>query len=255
MVDHIVLGGLPIVRVSRADFSSQMIRDCTDKGRKKPKISFSANGFSVAMANRDREFAHILAHADYIDADGMPLVFTSKVKYDPPLPERVATTDFFHDAAMAAEKNDISFFLLGGAADVNRDVVAKLRLLYPKLRIVGHHHGYFSDEEESGVFGVIRDALPDVVWIGMGSPRQENVALRLAEQVPDIGWIKTCGGLYEHILEKHPRAPQWMQRMGLEWLHRMGREPKRLGWRYFWSNPLALYYLQTRSSPNKNILR
>lgn len=253
-MDRIILGGLPIVRVTREDFAARMVLDCKDGSHGKPKLSFSANGFSVAIANRDREYARTLSYADYIDADGMPLVFTSRLKYSPPLPERIATTDFFHDAARAAEKNGISFFLLGGTPEVNQSVTEKLLTLYPKLNIAGRHHGYFGAAQEEQVFDEIRRAGPDVVWIGMGSPRQEDVALRLSQQVPCIGWIKTCGGLYEHILEKHPRAPRWMQAAGLEWLHRALREPKRLGWRYLWSSPVAFYYLQTRSSSKRNIL-
>ncbi|OWK30407.1 WecB/TagA/CpsF family glycosyltransferase [Sphingomonas dokdonensis] len=253
-MNKIVLGGLPIVHTTRGAFARQMIADCLNRVGGPAKVSFSCNGYVVAKANIDQAYARLLAEADYIDADGMPLVFASKVKYATPLPERIATTDFFHDAAEQAASHGVSFFLLGGTPDVNEAVATAIRARHPALCLAGRHHGYFKPADEAGIFAQITASGADVVWVGMGTPRQEALALRIRDSLIGPGWIKTCGGLFDHIIEAHPRAPDWMQSRGLEWLYRMYREPRRLGWRYIWSSPLAAYFLHARSAPDKGIV-
>jgi N-acetylglucosaminyldiphosphoundecaprenol N-acetyl-beta-D-mannosaminyltransferase len=250
-LETVIVGGLPLVRTCCRGFVMRMIGDWRRQqaaGRTLPaKVSFSANGQIIAEVNRQADVRGIYSQADTIDADGMPLVLASRLLTTTPLPERIATTDFFHDAAKAAEVHGLSFYLLGGSPENNRRVCAKLKALYPRLRLAGSHHGYFSAEEERPVVNDIQQAKPDVLWVGMGHPRQEQFVLRHREVFRGITWVKTCGGLYEHILGLHPRAPLWMQTCGLEWLYRLLCEPRRLLWRYLTTNPLAVWYLLTRT--------
>lgn len=177
----------------------------------------------------------------------MSLVKASRYVAKEPLPERIATTDFFHDAAEVARENGLSFYILGSTPENNAAVCARLAQLYPGLRIAGAQNGYFSATEEPAVIQAIQEAKPDVLWVGMGFPKQALFSLRNREAFRGIAWVKTCGGLYEHILELHPRAPVWVQKAGFEWLHRALCEPRRLLWRYIKTNPLAIYYMLTRS--------
>lgn len=250
-VPRLCVGGLDVVALTRAEFAGILLQDWqrqVDAERQlRPHVSFSVNGQVLAGAHSDPATLAMLARADYLDADGMWLIFASRLIQQRPLPERIATTDFFHDCAKVAEKNGLSFYMLGGTEENNSDVVQTLRRLYPNLKIAGRRNGYFTTEDWPAVVEEIDRACADLVWIGMGFPRQERLGLDLADQVKGITWIKTCGGLYEHILGRHPRAPLWMQRCGLEWLHRMMKEPRRLGWRYLRSNPLALWHLLTKT--------
>ena len=245
------VGGLELVSMTRAEFAEQLLSDWrlqVDSGHAlRPRVSFSVNGQVLAGAHRDAAVLRVLERADYLDADGMWIVFASRFFHRRPLPERIATTDFFHDCAQIAQRNGLSFFLLGGTEQNNADVERALEVLYPGLRIAGRRNGYFKADDWPSVVNSIRQARPDVVWIGMGFPRQEQLALDLACKLQGVTWLKTCGGLYEHLLGRHPRAPVWMQRCGLEWLHRTLREPRRLGWRYLSTNPLALWHLLTKT--------
>src|SRR3546814_8737834 len=92
-----------------------------------------------------------MATADLVHADGMSVVLASRLLTSMPLPERVATTDFFHDAAKAAQKAEIPFFMLGGSEEENAAASAAVRQLYPRLKIAGRHHGYFPEPASAGV--------------------------------------------------------------------------------------------------------
>lgn len=248
---RLIIGGLPVINKTRKQLADLLVLDwqfqIESRRSLKPKIGYSVNGQIIAEVNNSDKMMKLFHDADYLDADGMSVVFASKIFCSQPLTERVATTDFFHDAAAASESNGISFYILGSTKKNNADACKKLNDIYPKLRIVGSHHGFFSATDEDAVIRQISEARPDVVWIAMGYPRQEAFASKLTSKLTGVTWVKTCGGLLEHILELQPRAPLWIQKFGFEWLYRLYREPKRLGIRYIKTNPLAFWYLLTRT--------
>src|SRR5690606_15329458 len=137
----------------------------------------------------------------------------------------------------------LRFFILGAKEEENRAVVQAIRKLYPDVEIVGRHHGYFPPEDDKRVCDLVRASGADVLWVALGKPRQECWSIRNRQNLKGVGWIKTCGGLYSFLTGDAPRAPAWMQRLGLEWLYRVFEEPKRLGWRYLSTNPIAAYRL------------
>jgi N-acetylglucosaminyldiphosphoundecaprenol N-acetyl-beta-D-mannosaminyltransferase len=168
----------------------------------------------------------------------MSVVFASRLRCPSALPERVATTDVFHDVAEAAVRRGATFYFLGGTEDVVERAALRARQLYPKLRLVGWHHGHFASGRDNEIGDMINEAAPDVLWVGMGVPRQQQFIL---------GQRKTCGGLFDFLSGNSARAPTWMQSAGLEWLYRALHEPKRLGWRYLTTNPHAMYVMWTDS--------
>lgn len=212
-----------------------------------PRVVVSSNGFVIAQYHRNPEFRAAMDAVDLIDADGMPLVLFTRVFWKHPLPERLATTDFIHDAAARAVRDGTKFYFLGGRPGIADAAAETLRALYPGIQIVGTRHGYFSLEEEAAVCDEIRATGADVLWVGMGTPRQEIFAIRCRAQLGGLGWIRTCGGLFDHIGAHVPRAPMWMQNVGLEWLHRTMIEPRRLAPRYLSTNVSALYHLISKS--------
>jgi N-acetylglucosaminyldiphosphoundecaprenol N-acetyl-beta-D-mannosaminyltransferase len=159
------------------------------------------------------------------------------------LPERVATTDLFHDVAKIAGTAGATFYLLGATQDTIETAVAKVRRAYPGLVIAGFRNGYFTREEEAQVVADINAAR-----IGMGTPREQVFAARNRERLTNVGVVKTSGGLFDFLSGRNRRAPMWLQAAGLEWLHRLALEPRRLLLRYLTTNPHALYLLLTRTS-------
>ena len=243
---HVLVGGFKTISCSGAELADLLLKDCVDAREQGeawlPKLVFSSNGQGVALAGKSPEFNKVMSEADIVHADGMPVVFASKLTHAP-LPERIPTTDFFHDAARVAEPNGLRFFMLGATEEQNAAAVATLAKTYSNLNIVGRHHGYFGEDEDEAVCEIIRASKADIVWIALGKPRQEEWCLRNRDRLRGVGWLKTCGGLYAFIAGDVPRAPEWMQKAGLEWLFRLLGDPKRLAWRYLTTNPYAFYRL------------
>lgn len=240
------LGGLETVRLTRAGLAQEMVRDCLEARRigaaARPKLVFSSNGQGLALVRSSPEFMAVMSQADIVHADGMPVVAFSKMTKSP-LPERIATTDFFHDAAAAAAKSGLRFFVLGASEDQNRRAVECMQRLYPDLQIVGRHNGFFTEAEEEAVLEKIVAARTDVLWVALGKPKQEYWSAKVRDKLPGVGWIKTCGGLYAFLAGDAPRAPGWMQRLSLEWFYRAVQEPLRLGPRYAATNLAAVLQL------------
>jgi exopolysaccharide biosynthesis WecB/TagA/CpsF family protein len=245
---RVVVGGVRTACVSRKQLERLMVGDCLAArgARRAPKLVFAANGHAVALAARDSDFRRKFDAADLIHADGAPVVFASRLLTRTPIPERSATTDFIHDAASAARAHGLTFFLLGASEDVNRRCADALRARHPGLGIAGRRNGYFSPEEEVRICEQINASGADVLWVGLGVPFEYDFCLRNRHRLR-VGWIVTCGGCFNFAAGDYARAPQWMQQSGLEWLHRLWREPRRLFWRYAVTNPLALFALLTRT--------
>ncbi|WP_083656770.1 WecB/TagA/CpsF family glycosyltransferase [Mongoliimonas terrestris] len=244
-----VVGGLPIAAVDRARSADDLIAlavDRRDSGRL-PLYVTSANGQVVVLADRDAQFRSRLLMADAIHADGMPMVLLSRLFCRRALPERVATTDFVHDVFSRSGPHAVRHYLLGATADVIAAAAANLRALYPDVEIVGARHGYISPEAEAEVCAEVAALKPDFLWIGMGVPREQDFISRNLSRLAGVGVIKTAGGLFDFLSGRKPRAPGWMQTLGLEWLWRALLEPRRLGWRYLDTNPAALLLIITRN--------
>jgi N-acetylglucosaminyldiphosphoundecaprenol N-acetyl-beta-D-mannosaminyltransferase len=249
-MESIIVGGIRTVRANRASLAERMLKDCKDaeSGRlRQPKVVVSSNGAVVARYHSDPDFRQLIDNADFVDADGASVVFASRMFCAVPLQERVATTDFVHDCCATAVRNSLRFFFLGGKPGVAERAARHLKKLYPGLQIVGVRDGYFRADEEAGICEEVVSRGTSVLWLGMGSPLQERFAIKHRDSLAGLGWIRTCGGLFDHLVGNVSRAPLWMQRLGLEWLHRARKEPMRLGPRYLKSNPVAAYHLLTKT--------
>jgi len=238
------IGGLPIAVVDRPTSAQRMVEAALARrgSAAPPLVVTSANGQVISWCARDPDLRELFLSADLIHADGAPLVFASRLKSRTPLPERVATTDLFHDVARVAERCGASFYFLGAAPDVVALAVRNVRRAYPDLNIAGFRHGYFAGREEQ-VVAEINDCGPDILWVGMGVPNEQMFSLAWRARLINVGLIKTSGGLFDFLSGRKSRAPQWMQSAGLEWLYRVALEPRRLLGRYLATNPHALYLL------------
>lgn len=198
------------------------------------------NGHALSLARRKRAYREMIAKADIVHADGGFLVTLSHKLKGAKIPERSATTDMIHDFAARFAATGHSFFLLGADEATNAEAARRLAEMYPGLRIAGRHHGYFTDDDEATMVAAINASGADVVWLGLGKPREQAVSLRLRDHV-SASWIITCGGCFNYITGAYPRAPQWMQNANLEWLHRLATNPRKLLWRYVVTTPHALW--------------
>jgi len=238
----VTLGGLPITVIDRQ--SAALLMMAAARGHlagSRPYYFTSANGDVIAQARANEEISALFRTADQIFADGQPLVFASRLLCRVHLPERVATTDLFHDVAGLAEQEGASFYLLGATEAENNKAVAGIRARPPRLRFAGHCPGYLSGERLESKLDEINALAPDILWLGLGVPREQIFVRDFASRLSNVGVIKTSGGLFDHLAGKVRRAPLWLQKAGFEWLWRMAMEPRRLFWRYFTTSPKAIY--------------
>jgi N-acetylglucosaminyldiphosphoundecaprenol N-acetyl-beta-D-mannosaminyltransferase len=246
----IQLGGLPVAVVNRSDSAKVMVDEALKRRQlwRYPAYLTSTNGEVTYRCAVDDVERALFLQADAIHADGMPHVFVSRLKCEFPLPERVATTDLFHDVAREAELRGATMFMLGATETSNSIAAQIVRDKYPAIKLIGHRHGFFADSDDELVAcDQIATLAPDILWVSMGVPREQEFIVRNRHRLTSVGVIKTSGGLFDFLSGSRPRAPAWMQSAGLEWLWRAWLEPKRLGWRYLKTNPWAVYLLLTKS--------
>lgn len=183
---------------------------------------------------RDPASRQHVGTAQLVVADGAPLVWASRLKRTP-LPARVAGSDLIWSLSAAAARHGRSTYLLGGAPGTAQRAQDVLRDRFPTLTLAGHLSPPFGFEDRPQRYAALCDevaaAQPDLVFVGLGFPRQERVIARLRDRLPRT-WFLGCGAAIGFVAGVHQRAPLWMQEAGLEWFHRLTAEPGRLGRRY-----------------------
>ncbi len=254
---RMIVGGLPVAALDRRETARLTISAALARRDRGGACVFftSINGHVVSLCASRPDVKRLFEQADLISADGMSVVFASRLGPGRGLPERVATTDSFHDAARLAEKTDVRFYLLGGAEEVNALAAAQTSAIYPDLKIVGRRHGYFRPEEEDLVVDEINAAAPDILWVGLGVPLEQRFILGNLQRLTSVGVAISCGGLFDFICGRNKRAPRWMQQAGLEWAFRVSQEPRRLAMRYVTTNAHAAYWLlRARAAASEGVI-
>lgn len=188
----------------------------------------------LRRAVRESEFRRLYDLATLRLADGMPLVWASRLKGSP-LPERVAGSDLIFALAEKAARDGASVYLLGGNPGAAEKCAAALTSRHPALKIAGIDcpaPGFERDHVQMGdVLARARDAAPEIVLVALGSPKQEKLIEVLRAQLPRA-WFLGIGITFSFVAGEVKRAPVWMRRAGLEWMHRLVQEPRRLVRRY-----------------------
>jgi N-acetylglucosaminyldiphosphoundecaprenol N-acetyl-beta-D-mannosaminyltransferase len=186
------------------------------------------------FARGDAAVRGYFADADLIVADGMPLVWASRIA-GVGLPERVAGSDLIDSLSAGLAVDGRSVFLLGGNPGTAEAAATALTDRHQSLRIAGTHCPPFGFERDEEELGAIRSALtatqPDVVYVALGFPKQEHLIARLRGEFPAT-WFVGVGISFSFVAGEVRRAPRWVQASGLEWVHRLIQEPRRLFKRY-----------------------
>lgn len=188
----------------------------------------------------------MLSEATFMVADGMPLIWASRLKRTP-LPERVPGASLILSLTAAAARSGASIFLLGGNPGDAEATAAVLTRLNPTLKIAGTacpQFGFDSDPlQMSDLAKELHSARPDIVYSCFGFPKEQLVIRALRERLPSA-WFVGLGGSLAIVSGRTPRAPRWIQNVGFEWLWRLGLEPRRLFRRYLIEDlPFALRLL------------
>lgn len=190
-----------------------------------PHMVATPNPEIVQRAGKDREFAGILSQADLVIPDGVGVVYAAKI-LGRPLKGRVPGIDFASALMGRIAGTGKRLFLLGAAPGVAEQAAANLRAKYPGLEICGARDGFF--KEDGPVVDAIREARADVVFVCLGFPKQEKWIAAHGEAA-GARLYAGLGGSLDVFAGKAERAPEGFQRLGLEWLYRLMKEPSRIG--------------------------
>jgi N-acetylglucosaminyldiphosphoundecaprenol N-acetyl-beta-D-mannosaminyltransferase len=224
-MDKISILGLPVHRVS----TDEVLRFCEDAiaRRSSPCHIVTADASMAVIARRDPDLREIIRAADLVTPDGAGILWASRLLRCP-LTHKVSGVDLVGHAARLSAQHGWRLFFLGAGPGVAEEAAECLRARYPGAQIVGTQDGYFTAEQEADVLTRIQAAQPDILFVAFGIPRQEKWISRhkAALGVPiSVG----IGGSFDVHSGRVRRAPVWMQEHGMEWLHRLYANPKKIG--------------------------
>lgn len=192
------------------------------------------NADKVLQMRDDSTMADTVRRREIVNADGASMIIASKILRRP-LPERVAGIDLMGQLCALSAAQDYPVYLLGAKADVVKKTAEALVRDYPGLGIVGFRDGYFDESEYDAIISQVLATKPVVVFVGITSPKKEEIIERFRDRGAHSVFVGV-GGSFDVISGLIPRAPQWMQRLNIEWVFRMVQEPKRLVKRYLVGN-------------------
>ncbi len=197
------------------------------------------NAAKLVNMQSDSELDAAVRSSDVIYADGMSVVWASRVLKNP-LPCRVPGIDLMSEILNDGQEKRYRVFCLGATDEVLEKAVAHFRNTYPGTVIAGHRNGYFSADEEESVATQIRDSQADILFVAITSPKKERFMARWADYM-NVPVVHGVGGSFDVVAGKVQRAPVSWQRLGLEWLYRVKQEPGRLWKRYAKTNTAFIY--------------
>jgi N-acetylglucosaminyldiphosphoundecaprenol N-acetyl-beta-D-mannosaminyltransferase len=197
-----------------------------------PRQICTVNPEFIMLAQKDKEFKQILDRSVLNLPDGIGVVWAAQ-RLGQPVRERVAGSDLVGMIADRAQTTGWRIFLLGAAEGVAEQAAIKLSKRYPLTHIVGAYAGSPRPEDEADIAAQIRSSGANVLLVAYGAPKQDKWIARNLERT-GVAVAMGIGGSLDFIVGTQQRAPRWMQRVGLEWLYRLIREP----WR--WRRQLAL---------------
>lgn len=229
------------------DLAAQLVLDAIAGGRKGYVCVTGIHG--IVQATRDPQFRRALDSAYLVVPDGMPTVWVGRMQGYAKM-DRVFGPDLFLEVCKRSVETGSSHFLYGGNPGVAEKLEQNLRAWFPSIRVAGTDTPPFrplSSAEGRSLQEKLRRASPDILWIGLSTPKQERF---MAEYLPLLPCkiMIGIGAAFDYHTGRLKDAPRWVKRSGLQWLHRLCQEPKRLWKRYLVNNSLFLTKLALQVS-------
>ena len=246
--------GMNIRAIKKEEILSEIISRI--KSKKRSYICLP-NVHSTVLFQSNKKFRNAMLSADFLIPDGLPLAWVSSIK-DQKI-DRIRGSDLMLTFCQLSHKHHFSHYFYGGEPGIPEKLAAELRKKFPWLNVVGMFSPPFrplSPEEDSQIVERINKANPDILWVGLGAPKQEIWILEHRKRL-DVPIIIAVGAAFDFLSGNSKQAPKWIQDMGFEWFFRLIQEPRRLWKRYLWYNSifLILVLLDFLKIPRKNFVR
>jgi N-acetylglucosaminyldiphosphoundecaprenol N-acetyl-beta-D-mannosaminyltransferase len=222
----------PFDRVGMQSTIDQCIAWCY--GPRVAHTVITLNAALLCMMRRDAELRAACRSGDLIVADGVPVVWTSRLA-GVPLPERVAGVDLTARLLAAGASRGLSAYFLGARPEVVRSLADYCRRNHPGLKVAGYHDGYFTPADHAGIVAEIARLTPHMLFVGMPSPFKETWCQRHREAL-GVPVIVGVGGTFDVLTGYVRRAPRMLQNIGMEWSWRLAMEPRKMWKRYLHTN-------------------
>lgn len=209
-----------------------------------PQYICFCNVHTIISCQNDPTYKKVIHGAGLVVPDGMPLVWIGRQRGFHQI-ERVYGPDFLLKMCQISQDFGYRHFFYGGAPGIAEVLSKKLQHRFPRLQVVGTHsppYRSFTREEDENVARLINYVSPNIIWVGLGSPKQDYWAFNHVGRL-NHAVILPVGAAFDFLSGRIPQAPQWMRKSGLEWLFRLASEPKRLWKRYLIENPLFVLML------------
>jgi N-acetylglucosaminyldiphosphoundecaprenol N-acetyl-beta-D-mannosaminyltransferase len=207
----------------------------------RPARQVSINAAKLVECAEDEQLRSFVHQSNVISADGQSVVWASRL-LGHGLPERVPGIDLMHELLAVAAERSLSIYLLGAREEVLNRALDRIGERYPGLRVAGARNGYFEPWQEPEIAEEIREAGPDLLFLAMNSPFKELWLDRYLERT-GVRFAMGVGGAIDVLAGERARAPQWLQRLGLEWAFRLAQEPSRMWRRYLVGNAKFVWLL------------
>lgn len=229
--------GCPVDCLTSAALLNELTKSIRE--RQPAKVIQFVNANKVAMVRSEPWMGGLLGRADYVLADGQPMLPMAAM-LGITIPERIDGIGLMDKLLRLADREGFSIYLLGARQEIVEECVRRIGVDFPGARIAGYRNGYFKEPEIPGIAAAIRATAPDLLFLGMGSPLKERLADEWKDQL-GARVIQGVGGSFDVMAGMVKRAPRWMQRCGIEWLYRVVQEPRRMFWRYARTNGSCLW--------------
>jgi len=232
--ERVVVDGLPFISATVAQLASDIL--CRARAGQGGWV-VTPNVDILRRWLRDARFRALVSDATYFTADGFPIVLASRLQ-GTPLPERVTGADLFTHLFSLAHAAGVRMALIGGNPGVAQAATTLLEQRQPAVqasvtRTLCPPFGFESNPVEmTAIERLLREWQPQIVFVGLGCPKQEELIQHLRQLSPQA-WFLGVGASFSYVCGDIQRAPHWVQRVGMEWLHRFCQEPGRLFQRYF----------------------
>ena len=208
------------------DEAGEMTKKLIEKSNKSCKVIVAPNTEFIMMAQKDEEFYNILRGADLATPDSVGVIIGGKLQKKP-LKQRIPGQMYFRKVLEVGEKEGWTFYLLGGKDDVPALATENLKKIYPNIKIVGYHEGFFEKDSEEDVIKEINELKPNVLFVAMGAPIQEKWINNHKHELK-VDVAAGQGGTFDYEAGKIKRAPVIFQKLGIEWFWRLMLQPSRI---------------------------
>ncbi|WP_121632968.1 WecB/TagA/CpsF family glycosyltransferase [Tropicibacter alexandrii] len=232
--------GYPVTTLTRAQVRDRVKAWLSETGP--ARIFACANPHSLHVAESDPAFQRALREADLLTPDGIGIVIGSKWLKGQ-IRDRITGHDVFEDTCDLLNETGGSVFFLGSTEHVLAEIKQRLPQDWPNMRLAGTYsppfRPEFSDDDNDAMIAAVNASNADVLWVGMTAPKQEKWIAQNADRL-NVRFIGAIGAVFDFYAGTVPRSPAVFQKLGMEWLPRLMRQPKRLWRRNFVSNPSFL---------------